>query len=202
MPPHWHATRTPHTSNALPESTLKEGSKPLGYVAHTMFLRSVITHRVHHLSPKLESRAEEVIGEDAEPYHENPPQAPPVPPSTLQLRPNVPPVFLGPSLPVAALPIPLSYQSIPPEGPACLRCVAHSAAVGRELKGMSYRLRFSPQRWESMARAADQSVLKSRWSHASEMRCACSVCFSSCHVSEVCVLLLSTSNMSSKSATL
>ena len=62
-----------------------------------------------------------------------------------------------------------------PKGPACLRCVAHAAAVGRELKGMSYRLRFGPQGWESMARAADHGVLKSRWSHASEIRCACSV---------------------------
>ena len=53
VPPHGHATRTPHTSNAMPESTLKEGSKPLGFVAYTMFLRSVITHRVRNLSPKF-----------------------------------------------------------------------------------------------------------------------------------------------------
>ena len=53
-----------------------------------------------------------------------------------------------------------------------------------------------------MARAADPSVLKSRWSHASEMRCACSVCFSSCLVSVVYVPLLSTSSMSSESAIL
>ena len=53
VPPHRHATRTPHTSNALPESTLKEGGKPLGFVAYPMFLQSVIPHRVRNLPPKF-----------------------------------------------------------------------------------------------------------------------------------------------------
>ena len=90
VPPHRHATSTPHTSNFLPEATLFEGGKPLGFVAYPMSLRSVIPHRVCNLP---------------------------------------------------------------------------------------YRLRFGPQEWESMARTADQSFLKSHWSHASEMRCTCSVCF-------------------------
>ena len=53
VPPHWHATRTPHTTDALPESNLKKGNKPLGFVDYSMFLRSVITHRIHNLSPKF-----------------------------------------------------------------------------------------------------------------------------------------------------
>ena len=51
------------------------------------------------------------------------------------------------------------------------------ALNGAMIPSMSYRLHFGPQGWEGVARAADQSVLRSRWSHASEMRCACSVCF-------------------------
>ena len=53
VPPHRHATCTPHTSNALPEATLKEGGKPLGFGAYPMFLRSVIPHLVHNLPPKF-----------------------------------------------------------------------------------------------------------------------------------------------------
>ena len=53
LSPHRHATRTPHTSNSLPEATLNEGSKPLGFVAYSMFLRSVIPHRVCNLPPKF-----------------------------------------------------------------------------------------------------------------------------------------------------
>ena len=151
VPPHWYAAR-----ECYPASGLQPAAK------------------VRLEPPNPESRAEEVIVEDAEPYLENPPLTPPVPPSTLPLRPNAPPVVLGSSLPRAVLPNPHSSRDI---GAACLSCVADEAAVGRELKRMSYRLRFGPQGWESMARAADQSFLKSRWSHASETRCACSVCF-------------------------
>ena len=53
VPPHRHATRTPHTSNSLPEATLKESGKPLGFVAYPMSLRSVITHRLRNLPPKF-----------------------------------------------------------------------------------------------------------------------------------------------------
>ena len=165
----------------------KKGSKPLGFVAYSVFLRSIVTH------------AAEGIVEDAAPYHENPSQVPLVPRSILLLRPNVSPVVL------ASRSCASHSTFVPrhlPKGPDCLRCVAHAAAVGRELKGMSYRLRFGPQGWESMTRAADHSVLKSRWSHASEMCGSCSVCFSSCHVSEVYVPLLSPSSMSSRSSIL
>ena len=55
VPPHRHAARTPHTSNALPEATLKERGKPLGCVAYSMFLRSVTPHRVRNLPPKFAS---------------------------------------------------------------------------------------------------------------------------------------------------
>ena len=102
VPPNWHATRTPHTSNALPESTLFEGERAIGLCSLPH-----VSSECHHASgpPRQSSpgatqpgvaRAEEVIVEDTEPYHENPPQAPPVPPSTLPLRPNVPLLFSDP----------------------------------------------------------------------------------------------------------
>ena len=128
MPPQWHAIRTPHTSDALPESTLKEGCKPLGFVAYPCFfgvLPSIGSTACRQSSPgppNPESRAEEVIVEDAEPYHENPPLTPPVPPSTLTLRPRVLPVVLGSSLPVAVLPIPLSSQGILPKSSLSEMC--------------------------------------------------------------------------------
>ena len=133
VPPHWHATRTPHTTDALPESTLKEGCKPLGFVAYPMFLRSVITHRIHNLSPKFAwSRRS----------------------AAAQRAPCCSRTLASSSCASHSTFVPEHL----PKGPACLRCVAHSAAVGRELKGMSYRLHFGPQGWESMARAADQSA--------------------------------------------
>ena len=120
VPPHRHATRTPHTSNALPVATLKEGSKPLGicslhHVSSECYPASgpQPAAKVHLEPPNPESRAEEVIVEDAEPYHENQPLAPPVLPSNLPLRPNVPTVVIVSSLPVAVLPIPLSSEGIP-----------------------------------------------------------------------------------------
>ena len=98
VPPYWYASRTPHPTNAPPESTLEKGGKPLGFVAYSVFLRSIVTHRIHHLSPKFawsrptrSLHAAEGIVEDAAPYRENPSQVPQVPQSILLLRPNVPP---------------------------------------------------------------------------------------------------------------
>ena len=48
VPPHWYATRTPHPTNVLPDSTLKKKCKPLGFVACSTFLQSFVTHRVHN----------------------------------------------------------------------------------------------------------------------------------------------------------
>ena len=132
-----------------------KGASPLGFVAYTIFLRSVIPHRVRNLPPKFawrppnpQSRAEEVIVEDAEPYHENPPLAPRVPPSTLPLRPKVPPVsFSASSLPRAVLPIPLFVPRASPQRSSLSGDVSPMRGLSAESsKECRYRLRLRSTR--------------------------------------------------------
>ena len=100
VPPHRHAARTPHTPHVSSECYPAPGPQPAAKVRLEL--------------PNPESRVKEVIVEDAESYHQNPPLTPPVPPSTLPLRPKAPPVVLDSSLP-RALPNPLSSRDIHPK---------------------------------------------------------------------------------------
>ena len=142
-PPHRHATRMPHASNALPEARRGQaiGLCSVPHVSSECHPASgpQPAAKVRLEPPNLESRAEEVVVEDAEPYHENPPLAPPVPPSTLPLRPNVPPVVLDSSLPRAVLPIPLSSQDTPRRSSLSEMCRPCGGCRQRNVVSPSFR---------------------------------------------------------------
>ena len=121
-PPHWYASRTPHPTKCPARVDFGKRVQANG-LCSPLRVSSEYCHasdpqpvaKVRLEPPNSESHAAEEIVEDAAPYHENPPQVPPVPWSILRLQPNVLPVALGISLPIAMLPIPLLSQGIPPK---------------------------------------------------------------------------------------
>ena len=162
MPPHWYVSRTPHPTNALPESTLEKGCKPLGFVAHSVFLRSSIgSTTCRQSSPgaahlgvarrRGDCRRHRTIQRKSFSSSSGSRE---YPSAAAQRTPCCSRNLASRSCASHSTFVPSHL----PKDPACLRCVAQAAAVGRELKGMSYRLRFGPQGWESMAlRFADSS---------------------------------------------